>query len=379
MIVKLIKNKFFILFLIILDIILVLLGKKLFLNISFLNYIFIILLIFIIFQFVFKIPIINIKKIKNAKIIKEKVKKLNKDELYVKPLKIDTFDKSGSLTHPSILYFENGFNGYKYYLSYTPYDNNNVELENPCIAVSNDGINFITPNGLKNPLLKIIKRRKPNTFYNDPFLMYTDKLELWYRYTIEGEELINDVYRICSKDGIKWSKPEKMISSDGSCYMSLSIAKKDELYYMYYFDMDYKFNLRTSKDLKKWSEEIELNIENFNEGIWHGEVRYYSNEKIFEVFFLSKNYKLYLATSKDGKNFSNLKLIKPYYNPKENFYKNQKAYKSSVLRIKNEVYFYIPFQITKFRFFTTKKVFYKKWTLTLTKINKKSVEKIMSI
>ena len=75
MIVKLIKNKFFILFLIILDIILVLLGKKLFLNISFLNYIFIIfllhiLLIFIIFQFVFKIPIINIKKIKNAKKLK---------------------------------------------------------------------------------------------------------------------------------------------------------------------------------------------------------------------------------------------------------------------------------------------------------------------
>ena len=31
-----------------------------------------------------------------------------------KPLKIRTFDKSDSPYHPSVLYIENGWNGYKY-------------------------------------------------------------------------------------------------------------------------------------------------------------------------------------------------------------------------------------------------------------------------
>ena len=56
-------------------------------------------------------------------------------------------------THPSALYFENAWNGY-ILLAHTPYAYANDALENPIVA-SNDGINFVVPEGLTNPLTPI--------------------------------------------------------------------------------------------------------------------------------------------------------------------------------------------------------------------------------
>lgn len=41
-------------------------------------------------------------------------------------------------THPSVISFDNTWNGYKYWMTYTPYQEGNGEEENPSIAVSND-------------------------------------------------------------------------------------------------------------------------------------------------------------------------------------------------------------------------------------------------
>ena len=40
--------------------------------------------------------------------------------------------------HPSLVYFENGWNGYKYWCAYTPYPKCDDKYENPHITVSND-------------------------------------------------------------------------------------------------------------------------------------------------------------------------------------------------------------------------------------------------
>ena len=225
MIKKIFKNKIIDCCIILLDLVIIALvcyfsHNKIF-GISLIIIIHLFLLI-IFFLFVLKLPIINYQKIRTKKIINEKRKQLKNGEIYSKELDIKTFDGSGSLTHPSVLYFENGFNGYKFWMAFTPYDNEDVELENPCIVVSNDGINWKIPDKIKNPLLKIIKIRTPLSYYNDPFLMYTDRLELWYRYTIEDKKVKNYIYRICSNDGINWSKPELMINDNKSYYMSLS-------------------------------------------------------------------------------------------------------------------------------------------------------------
>lgn len=319
-------------------------------------------LLIIFVAFILKLPIINYQKIINIKRKKEKI--------YPLELDIKTFDGSGSLTHPSVLYFDNGFNGYKFWMAFTPYDNDSVELENPCIVVSNDGINWKEPSKIKNPLLKIIKMQKPLRYYNDPFLIYTDKLELWYRYTVENEKCNNYIYRITSNDGINWSKPELIIDDNRFYYMSLSIVKKDNQYFMYYFDIDYNLYMRSSKDLVNWEKEEKITVEDFKGKFWHGEVRLINNH--YELLFMDKNYKLYFAFSNDGKIFKYLKNLELCYIPKEYFYKDLHLYKSSYIYINNKLYLYVPYTIIKLAY-TTKKVFHKKWKLTLSIFSKENI------
>ena len=57
-------------------------------------------------------------------------------------LKTPTPDRTNQANHPDVLYFKDGFHGYKYYMAYTPYAYSNDRVENPCILVSNDGVNF---------------------------------------------------------------------------------------------------------------------------------------------------------------------------------------------------------------------------------------------
>lgn len=55
-------------------------------------------------------------------------------------------------THPSVYIFDEPWNGYKYWLAYSPYPEGNGEEENPCIAVSNDLYYWETPGTLANPI-----------------------------------------------------------------------------------------------------------------------------------------------------------------------------------------------------------------------------------
>ena len=101
-----------------------------------------------------------------------KTKNINEDEIYSENMNISTFDGSNEFTHPSVLYFEKGFNGYKYWMAYTPYHNCNVNIENPCIAVSNDGINFIK-------LLKNIKQKQTNIYVISVEIIFPNTVPLY--------------------------------------------------------------------------------------------------------------------------------------------------------------------------------------------------------
>jgi hypothetical protein len=76
---------------------------------------------------------------------KEKDKaKIPKDFIRLKDkfnlVEIPTYDDSYQLTHPKVLYFSEGWNHYKYWMSMTPYPQQNDYFENPSIVVSNDGV-----------------------------------------------------------------------------------------------------------------------------------------------------------------------------------------------------------------------------------------------
>lgn len=111
--------------------------------------------------------------------------------------------------HPKVLYFEEGWRGYNFWMAYTPYPEGNVITENPCIAASYDGIVWETPKGLTNPLAMPLA----DGYNSDTHLLYddiNDRLECWWRIYEESTKRDKLVRRI-SSDGINWTEQETVL------------------------------------------------------------------------------------------------------------------------------------------------------------------------
>ena len=68
-------------------------------------------------------------------------------------LNIETYlDGKNQPTHPSVISFSEPWNGYRYWMAYTPYPYANGSEENPSICASNDMLYWETPEGLANPI-----------------------------------------------------------------------------------------------------------------------------------------------------------------------------------------------------------------------------------
>lgn len=102
-------------------------------------------------------------------------------------------------THPSVQYFPWGWNGYNFWMAYTPYPG--TERENPVIVASNNGYDWETPAGLVNPISPA-----PATGYNsDTELVYTNTgtLRCYWRWHTQTSE--QNVLRMMeSSDGVNW-------------------------------------------------------------------------------------------------------------------------------------------------------------------------------
>lgn len=72
----------------------------------------------------------------------------------------DISGERNSYCHPDVEYFENGFNGFKYWMAFTPYfgtigsSGDAILYENPTIVASNDGLHWDEPRGVINPIQK---------------------------------------------------------------------------------------------------------------------------------------------------------------------------------------------------------------------------------
>ena len=356
--------------------------------------IFYIVLIVLLFGFIlfaalfykrYKINLINLSKpinyVKTYKIRKN----LSKDEKYLEPIKIQTFDGSGSTTHPYVMFFKKPFNNYQYYLAHTPYDNHNVEFENPSLAVSNDGFNFVKPNAISDPLLPIIKRQpklKKPKFYNDNFLFYENNaLQVWYRYTEEdktGKKLIakSRLYRIVSKDGVNFSEPELMIDYSDIWYLSPSLIKIKGTYYLYYFDQDLNCYVKTSPDLKIWSEPKIVRMKGLTNKCWHGEVKLI-DDKIY-LLLTTRDYKLYFCETDTNSplQFDKCNKLNLTYYDKRCIYGNAHLYKSSFIIKNGYIELYIPYAVNAINYFKIRGIRHIHWTMTYTKLKLSTFKKL---
>ena len=109
-----------------------------------------------------------------------------------------------SIVHPSIVYEPEGWNGYKYWLAYTPYRAGNVATENPCIAASNDYQVWDTP--AANP---VVPAPVGSAYLSDVHLyMLPDKSKLLMMYRDSGVVAGHDQLLVTeTTDGRTWSTP----------------------------------------------------------------------------------------------------------------------------------------------------------------------------
>ena len=127
------------------------------------------------------------------------------------PYKLDIRSSYGDdeALHPKVLNFKEKWNGYKYWMVFSPYPNTDDAKENPHIKVSNDLVNWTEPEGLKNPIVGKPYNHTPGLIYNsDPHLVYnydTDTLECYYRYVndIQDKVILSFIALVCN-DGSKY-------------------------------------------------------------------------------------------------------------------------------------------------------------------------------
>lgn len=126
----------------------------------------------------------------------------------VKKLVIPTYDGSGEGVHPSVVYIPKGWNGYKYWMAFTPYYNGNNDYENPSVVASNNGDEWVVPDGLTNPIVPAFE----GTDWNfDPELIYDGTNLIMYWGDSTGK-----YYRKTSSNGTTWGASEEVtITGEG--------------------------------------------------------------------------------------------------------------------------------------------------------------------
>lgn len=176
--------------------------------------------------------------------------------------------------HPKVLHFDEPWNGYNYWMAYTPYPNGSVSAENPCIAVSNDGLKWETPKGLVNPLFNNF----PGGYNSDTHLVYRESdgvLECWWRCHII--DIKSDlICRRTSKDGVIWTPPETVVQLGERRKLRLSPAVfiKEGRYTMFYSTGRYIYETHCDVQGQRfeWSEPVLVPIPQGDLGLWHLDV-----------------------------------------------------------------------------------------------------------
>lgn len=236
-----------------------------------------------------------------------------------KALNIPTPYGGGQANHPKVLFFAKGWHGWKYWMSYTPYPDGEEKDENPSIAVSNDGVRWSVPNGLKNPVVATPPDSDRGGYNSDPHLvMQGDTMELWFRRNAANHKgtgpnnHFDTIWRITSPNGVKWSAPRRIFNAraDHVNHISPAILYENGVWKVWFTQFDGKLYYQQSADLSHWSTPEAADLKLPGCGIWHQDVIH--TAKGYEIVFsayrdghLAKNdQSLYEAVSPDGLHFT---------------------------------------------------------------------------
>lgn len=279
-------------------------------------------------------------------------------------------------THPDVIDFaktskEGGkWGGYRYWMVLTPNQDGYSQYENPCLAASNDGVNWVVPNGIENPLSGV-KHEPTGTHNCDTDLVYNpDSDELWVYYVWEQDSPAGTPSNLrlirVKEDGNSFAitsttdgKPyERLINSQYRYDMqSPAVVRRDANTWLMWSnnsDSDNSGNgwqsqvafveLYTSTDGKNWTNKQSLAdtlVLKGADGIasyipWHLDVQWVESQNKYWGLFCAypkggntnRTYLLF-GTSVDGKTWTTYP--KPLLAPRDNKWDNNFIYRSTFI------------------------------------------------
>lgn len=264
------------------------------------------------------------------------------------PLSIETIEGTGQAFHPSVLFIDKPWKGYRYWMAETPYPVGvppyRDRWECPSIHVSNDGLNWYIPEGLTNPIDDLLPSEIVNKdFFSDPHLVLrNDHLECFYRFS----KKLRNGFHTClirkkSYDGIIWQDRETLLDySDTLCLQTIgdmvrspAILWMDGKYMMWYVDNSDTKGIKhvcysESVDCIHWAKRTICTLKGFDISPWHLDLNYFNGEYFLTVYDL---HTLTLWKGKDGQSFIYIKTILSPSRTYGSFYSDG-LYRSSLIK-----------------------------------------------
>lgn len=155
-------------------------------------------------------------------------------------LAIPCFDGSTEAIHPSVKYFPEGWNGYRYWMAHTPYTGNQAIVEQPSIACSNDRETWIDPPGVTNPIDQPAVPSQTSFYPDTEIFMEGDRMWVVYRANLAKY----------SDNGVLWSARQTLNLTGGSLrhtYVSPTLTRVgDEIWYWAVSNSDRSVHLHKS-------------------------------------------------------------------------------------------------------------------------------------
>lgn len=167
--------------------------------------------------------------------------------------------------HPKVITFNKKWNGYKYWMSYTPYPGGNSEYENPHIAVSNDLINWYAPNEKNISLDEVKNKYKKKRYNSDSHIVYNkdkDTITCYWRYVDDVDGSVT-IFKRETSDGITWTAKEIVLYSKDrhkKDYVSPAIIYENSTYKMWYVDVYNTIRYAESPDGMKWTDKNKISF-----------------------------------------------------------------------------------------------------------------------
>lgn len=229
----------------------------------------------------------------------------------VAPLNIPTPDGLPSVGHPDVLHIPGGWNGYAYWMGFTPYPAES--RENPCIVASNDGVTWEVPAGLTNPIAPLSEATALGyNYWSDTDLVHLPdgRLACYFRGTKQNDS--EGIYRKVSSDGVTWGPLELCFTAGfTTCLSPAVVVEADNTFTLWSVDHTQpqgstaRVTRRTSPDGVTWSAPVACTIPAANgsgasEYVWHIDVIRVGGT--YHALMATRNvsFRLLYRTSTDG-------------------------------------------------------------------------------